>query len=403
MIGIIILWMLADTSIWFALAGTVSACFGSSAFIYAMPLPAVCFGMSWMARGSRTARTCLSALSLAALFLPQFTLTDYIVYLPACLYACFTAYKEMYMVSADRLRENLRMLAKAVVIPAVICLFASKAYIIADVCAPCAACALLSSVTALRMLRHDPDVWLQKRYQLLNLISVAGVCLVSFLLSSRTALSAFILVILSIWLYLIAPLLQLTALVTAYVFYGIFYVVSLLFPSLEFEPDEIQINEMAGLFDQSEELQQMQETSPYAAYVVYALLFLAAALLIFLFFRRMLRSQGKRKYSGSNTVIRIDHEDHILRKPVRQSSDVRKIRKTYKTFLKYCAQKGMELRPSMTSTDAAISASLITKETTAAGELTKIYQNARYQETAGPEDTKKARDLLEKIRQDKSI
>lgn len=403
MTGIIILGMLADISVWSALAGTIAACFGSHAFLTVLPLPAVCFGLSALKQNSRAARTCISALAFAALFFPGLALPDYVVLIPACLYAAYTAFKGMYSVSAGRLRENLRMLARALPVPVLVCLFASKGSLITSVCAPCAACALLSSVTVLRMLRHDPDVYLQKLYQLINLLSVAAVCLFSLLLTSRPVLSAAAGIFLTVWLYIVVPVLQLTAYAAAYVFYGFVLLIKAVFPSVSLNPKEpLQLNDLSEMFESSEELQQLQDTARNSPWIFYVILIAAAAAAVFFFFRMMMKSRENRRNTGGADTVRISHEE-LVRKPLRHSASVRQIRKTYRAFLRYCRDRGMLIRPSLTSSDALTAASLVSSETKAAEQLTGIYQNARYNDHADPEDAKKARELLDAVRRSQRI
>lgn len=260
---------------------------------------------------------------------------------------------------------------------------------------PLAICSLSSSVLLLRMLRHGPDVYLSKQYQLKSSVLLVCTLGVAWVFSSGFVRRGLAQTLSFIYMKLILPILNL--LLSIFV-----WIVSIVLKLLswmnlhEISPEESQLgggstinpfaNTDADYIGQS-------GSAELVLTIIGAIVLVVCAYFLF----RWLSSSEKIQQIGLGGTV-LSRNDNPEVKHERSTSLAHQVRKQYRKFLKLYKFSGGQISTSDTSADImAKSVRQFPPETVA--EIREIYIRARYNNQATKEDLKKLRQMNQNLRQ----
>lgn len=387
---------LADLGFYYSFAGILSAHAGGRLVLAAMLFQSICFALSSTLRNSRIARMTAVLPGLILLFLPV-PLADRIVSVPPALYLVYLAWMDNYQLSWRRQADQLSLFWKLFLTAVwVLSLLFWEAALSTGV--PAALLAAAAQILLLRALRHSPEVYLQPKYQLINAASILLLALAAMVLGSEQAVRTAASALGSAYSALIAPLLQGAGAAIRYVF-------TVLRMLLELLSGDVKIGERPAV-DPAEaalenELLQLEaglpegDISGMISAIVLAAEILAAAAVLFLFFRWMAQRQYDHGANGAAAPERSDlPERRRTAKHARSGAYAYQIRRQYRTFLRLCWDRGLEWEVSDTSTDIGEKSRSMFPNEAALADLRDIYQKARYQGEASREDFQRFKRLL---------
>lgn len=383
---------LADLGFYYAFAGSVAAVFGGSYALAGLVLQGLCFAVS-SALGKKRF---LALLPMLLFFLlPELSLADIIMYIFPLAYTAYITISKDYSLRWDRQADVFSVFWKAYVI---FCLFAagighwdavrsgglSSGFIGA-----------VSSILLMRSLRHDPEVYLERSFQMINAVSVAALLVVTLAASSQWFLESVMFITRLLFKYVAAPIIWC-------VLMAIGWVCTLIMPdSVRVTTAWDEVSELlAGMSGEEAELETADKAAASSGIVIKfltALAVIGALLALYVFFRWLIKKRDTSDSAYTDEEIRIDYAPAENTKR-RGSGSVRRIRNEYRSFLKYCEKQGIPLRSADTSTEISSRAADHVPNPDAMAELQVIYQKARYHNEATPEDAAKAKSLLGRIK-----
>ena len=261
------------------------------------------------------------------------------------------------------------------------------------------------SVLLLRMLRHEDSALRQKRFQIMNFLSLAGACLAGLALSTDVALRAFRFIADILYRYALLPVLRAALWVAEKALYVVNWVLSI------FHWDEGSVNvkdlKMAQIGGGMEEQPLATTAEQLAANptvkLVLTVIGIAAACVIAFFILRKLSRQNQRAME----IERREHRESldtqvssgrgiagILR---RRDDPVEGVRHVSRKFLRAAQKEGVRLNGRQNSLQIRdLAAPMFTQEPLDG--LRDVYVQARYAGKASPEDVEKAKQALSQLK-----
>ena len=206
MITIVFLKALCDLGFYFTFAGLIAVSFGASSalLLAAMPIQALSFAGAYALRKSRLRFVPLGLLLLCWL-LPGAGLPEYAAFAPPAAYLIWLAAKGLFFPEWSHQADIFSRFWKSFFPFLLLALIFGGAEAVTAITIPAGAITLLCSVLLNRTLRHDPEVYCERRCQLLNLAVVAGAGLCAFLLSTPVFLQGCLTALKAVYSYLICP------------------------------------------------------------------------------------------------------------------------------------------------------------------------------------------------------
>lgn len=386
---------LSELGFYYALAGTVAACFGGTRALWALLLQSACFALS-AALQKRGRVRWLAVLPAAALFfLPGAVWADRIAALPGLGYLIWMVWKEDYALSWSRQMDVFSVLWKVCPLFGLVFAVYGGVDSVAGQGLPAFLLAAVASVLLLRSIRHGPEVYRQRPYQLFNIISVALLLGLAWLAGTDWFLSG----LGAVYTWLIAPVLQavfLAAGAAGAVVFLLLYRLILWLISLTSKEPWVEM-EMAAAQDELA-VKAGELTSGGADWLgrIAVLLAVAAgAAALFFFFRWMTRRQAERTWTTGGAGRFSPVEDARRRvSPRLPRTYAGRIRGQYRRFLRQCQKQGIEIEPSDTSEE--VEAKVLRRlpgRGAELAELRRLYRKARYQGTATREDYARVKKL----------
>ncbi len=396
MILMVFLKTAAEVGFFYTLAGIIGHFFGLDdvCLLLSVIVFAVFMTLSYLLRNRKVLRFVpLLGLGCVAL-LPGFNLTAAIVMAPMAVYLVIIAAKDTYEPDRERQTDFFSLYWKLAIAFLVIAAVAGKMPLVKGQTIPLILIVLTCSVLLMRALRHDRTVYDKPSYQLVNLLIVAGVGVVAFLISSKTFLNSVWWVIKNFWSYVIAPVL-------IGAFYGLTWLLAKIFGNISCTPgfeekEKVTLNTDMGL-DFLKETNEEAVGGDIVKRVLIALGILIALAIVTLIVRYFIRNSQRRAESRSDADYRRrTPTEPLFRAPEPESGEVGKVRKLYGKFLKTCQANGVTIKKYYTSRDVNTYTSQLFDENDAE-ELRKIYIRARYKNEATQEDVEHARELVNKL------
>lgn len=369
--------MMADISFLFAFGGYISMSYGGSgAFIPAL-LQCICFGLSRLG-GKRWYLRVLFLLPMALdWYLCRNSVADMILITPSALYILYQVLADDYVLNHERQRQLFKAFLCALPFFVVAIMASGRTARLAAVTFPYAIVMLSCSVLLLRALRHEPEVYCKKSFQLLSIGIMAAILILGFLMSTDVFLNACAVGLRAFKNHVLQPTLIGILYVALFIMQLPAKLIDLLFGDRNssgpsgYDLEGIFPEEMEDLFDPN-------EPSDLLRYFGIAAGVLAAVIVLFFIFRWM----SKKRYGGP-VVLSTDGQRSsiITERPVdelQSNSSVGNVRLQYRKFLKLCASQGVVLEPSTTSQDVHVQASRTTVLEKVSGPIREIYIQARY-------------------------
>lgn len=384
---------LAELSFYYAFASFVAVWGGSRYALAGLMLQTVCYVLSAMLEKKKVLR--MAALLPMMLFwlLPDVPLADTLLFLPAALYLIRLAYSGKYVLEWGRHVELFSVFWKAYFLFAFLLLLVGTLRQLSQASLPIGLIMLVSSVLLMRSLRHEPETYCQKWYQIFNAAAVAAVIVVAALMSTDAFLMACVSAAGAVYKNVVAPLLLAAVMVLLLVLQAAAWLMSLLnirLPENQNKVPELQLDSLVkdlGLAEPAGE--------PVGEKYLILLCVLAAAALLYIFFRWMMRLGWGEKRPPEVLEERFETAGDVAVKERKMGpgSAVQRVRAQYRKFLKLYISAGGELEDSHTSLDVERGAK---RHRFAAGdveELRSIYIRARYAEHAEAKDASRAKEL----------
>ena len=189
MIILHLLRMLVDVAFYSAFAGLFAMKAGGQGAFVSMLLICVAYALTSLG-GERRCRRMLWLMPMAAAFaLPGATGADQWLMLPAVAYVIWLVWQGDYTLSRERQQQIFALFCKAAPVFAILAAIMWSGHEVTEVTLPYGLVLLIASVLLMRSLRHDPSVYLSKRYQMTNLLSVATVAAVAWLVSNEAVVN----------------------------------------------------------------------------------------------------------------------------------------------------------------------------------------------------------------------
>lgn len=340
MIIMIFLRILCDLSLYMTFANSIAFIGFNGGIDSVLPVLLLSAAPAISSRFPGKAGRYLSLISVPIALIMAGSLVNLIVILPPCFYVVLMVFTEKYLEktsSKNRFTLGLKLIFIFPLISAVS--GNTDGFLIYGL--PYVYGFLVGGVYLLRLERHD-DAASKPRFLILNLLGLLLAVGVFTLLGSKEAMDTLVLVISTMYKWIIMPILM----VAVYIVVGIAWLFQFLFSWLArtgpVEPPELSLESMSNPF-----LEEMEShaTSPIAAYVSTAIV-VAIFLLLAFFLFKWLFSSGKvmrRQITASETRIRISPSSTSNQKPRNPvfSRDPReRIRREYRKFLKLCEKRG---------------------------------------------------------------
>lgn len=374
--------ILCDLCYYFYYAGFVATFFGFSRSLLpaALLLTAAVTG-SWLLREKGALRFAPMALLLGCLPLIH-AAVDAVVLAPAVIYGVLTVKSLLLPPNRETVLDTFTLLVKFTPIPLFFAILLGKMTAYSAISLPCLLPYLVFSIFILRLLRHEEEILSRPRFQMMNAGILLLVCLACLVLGSPAFLG--LLKRLGSWFYrwLIAPVMNLLALVAT----GFGWIFYLLMKNLKPGKHEVEMGTGESILEQME--QQLEATggagngawlNTIAAGVVIVLCAVAAVIMFKKLMERRQRSQLA--LTGAHRTDLRQVESRTRRRSILPGSPRQQVRDIYRRFLVLCMQHGMQVSLSDTSDDMLVAVrQQFWCDADAAETMRGIYIRARYSE-----------------------
>lgn len=383
---------LEELGLYYAFAGTVAGAQGASMTMAVLLVQSGCFTLSALLRNRRWAR--LAALLPAAVLLVFSGGPDRIMSLPGLAYLICLAWLEDYHLRWARQADVFSLMWKLFLpfIP-LAALFGALEGLTSQGL-PVFLTAAVSSALLLRSIRHGPEIYCRRAYQVRNWLAVAAMLAGACLASMDWFLGCIS------WIYdnVVTPLLLGLAMAVGLVLTVVMPLFYQLLANLFWENDidiAFPAGE-AGPLDLAREL--AGESGNLGGRVLAALGIVAAALAVFLLFRWLLRRRPGPEAEAISWGERRTVAAEPPRREVLPATYAGRIRAQYRRFLKLCRKKGVEISPSDTSAQVSAKAGRWLADPEVLSALEAIYCRARYDNQATREDLAEMKRLWGQVR-----
>ena len=390
--------MLTDLSFYYASFAAV--CYGGKYAIVGLLLQTGCFMLSSALRKKRVLRLASLLPMVVFWLLPDVGLADTLLFLPPAAYLVWQAYIDMYPLGWSRQVELFKVFCKCYAGFVVSLLIFGMIAELSAASIPIAIIMLVDSVLLMRTLRHEPQTYCQRRFQLMNGVSVAAMAAVAALISTEFFLQTCLSLFKLFYNTFVLPVLLLGVIVLMYLLRAVVWLASVLNIGLpeQHEKVEIQLTGAAEYLGLTE-----IAGKPVGKEILILLSVAVTASLLYLFFRWMSRIGRIEKPTAVVGEIRITAAEDTSVPAVKLShrSPVQRVRAQYRKFLKLYLSSGGELGEASTSQDVNEGAKRLRFLPEAAGELRDIYIRARYAGTAEQKDVSRAKELYVELKKDR--
>ena len=397
MLTLVFMKSLADMALYYTFAGFFGVLLGGTeaVFLFALFIGSFAFSASYLLRDKGFWRFCPLILLTAAYIPARGCLADLIVITPPAMFLLYEAAARIYEPEWEQ-QINIFGVYWKVLLALVLLgtLFGAKDALKASA-VPFAVVSLLCSVLIMRSLRHDPDVYCRKSYQLSNLAIVASAGIAAALLSSRGFLSVCGAVLKTVYEYVIAPIIM----GLVFLLMQLIKLIAALLAWLKVAPPEAADDFNLNLQSASESLgiEETVQNGDAFEKIIIALGAVAAALIVFFIFKALAKRAGfggkKDSYSESRSYVQPESVQAFA-----GGDAVEKVRAQYRKFLRLLSRRGTEIRQYETSYEIGVSSQGLFENTDAVDEMREIYIRARYAGQADSEDARRARELLGEIK-----
>lgn len=376
MVLIYFLKMLADLAAYYMFAAPAAAYFGGGTLILCLLLQAVAYGLYKVATRKWVQLLCL--LPAALCFAVRIScVADLLALIPSTVYLLRHALGKSGPPDLYHQRDLLHAFLKPLFPAIVLALFCGGITRLLPFCVIW----LVASVILLRTLRHKPEVYLQPRFQVINLAAIVGVFAVTGLLSFPPLVRACSAALKWVYDLIINPILTVVTFVPLLLSQ---LLLQLLSPIFSIEPtatDSTDPYDAAKPYEQSFEWPEASQARLEALILV---LFVLVALIIAIAVLRWIskRQAAPRTTATADTTVRSQLGSVATATTLSENAPTTRIRKEYRKYLRRCSNAGMVLEPGTTSDQVEAMASEKSGLSANATPIRQLYIRARYAGTA---------------------
>ena len=392
----------ADLALFYTFGGFVAAKCGGTGAVWGMIIQCLCFELAYALRERGRLRFAALVPMVLGWVIYARSLPDCILLIPAALYVIWLVAKEDFSLDYERHKSVFGGFLLALVIFLVVAWFMRSLDVFSAVAMPYAVAMLVCTVLLMRSLRHEKQVYCQRRYQLVNLAAVAAVGGAAWVVSSKTVRGGVGVLLKAFHQHILSPIFELLLNALLYILQGAAWLFSLLSlkdkPQQEQEIPEISADGAEKLFGDDYILKEPSELVKMLGKV---LLIAAVVAALVLLFRWMSRRRGVDTADVAETEVRDEIPTEAVGKPRKESSPVRTVRAQYRKFLKLCASRGVEREAGFTSLDVHERAQWVQVDESVSGEIRDVYIKARYDGKADKADAQRIKKLCTEARSGK--
>lgn len=351
----------------------------------------------------RSALRCLPLLLLPAALLLPCVLAGRVLLLPPALYVLWTVLRQRFQLGYYAAADLFLLELKLLPVPLVLMLVLSQLSMVERYSLPYVLVLVLGSILLLRMLRHDEATLRQPRFRLMNLLSLAGLCLLGLILGSAWFRGAVLWVLGSLWKVISIPISWVVGGIAALIALTLGSLLSALMQNGDPQVLERMLQQMERSEEQNRNL--LEETAAQEDGTGRALWMLAALVLLFvlsfLIFRALRsRGEGEAPPAGSQSRTAAQPlppgEKPLSRLNAR--TPARQVRYWYRQLLLRARQEGAEINGFQTSRQQVGAAGNAFDDREALDRLRQLYLPARYHDRATGEDAREARELVKRLK-----
>ena len=316
--------------------------------------------------------------------------------IPAIVYAIYLIVSKKLDTDWDRQSDFFSKAWKIFLIFGLCVCLIGKYHVFVQRSLPMAIVCLSTTVLLLRMLRHGPDIYLDPKYQLKNLLFLGCILCLALFLSSKFMLNAVLGSIAFMYNSFLLPIL--TFIITCFTFIlGLFLKLLSWFnlTEIEFEKSHLTNTSTINPFADATNAALGQSTSAKMVLTVIGVIILIVCM-FFLF--RWLSSQQEVN-SKLKTGILLSKEDLPEKQAERSGTLVNQVRRQYRKYLKLCKSYGAKVAKSDTSASIEAQSEKIFNSISENSEIREIYINARYNNHATKSDVRKLKQMYQTIKQ----
>lgn len=402
MLILVFLKILADLALYFTFGGFFAVVYGAECgFIFGMLLVlSAAFVCSYGMRRWGIARFLPLAAPVLFLICSDCAFSGRAVSLPALVYVIYLAAKEIY--EPDRYSQMgiFSIFWKVFFGFGLLMIVAGKLEEITAVSVPMGLLMMAASVLLLRSLRHEPEVYLQRRYQLTNLCLVLGVVSGVWLLSSPWMVKLALGSVKLVYQWVILPLIMVMVSLLGVVV----WLLGKLLTLVKIKPPEKQPQSQMNMVKVNEILRDLTPGNDYQevfAKVVLGLCIVAGLIICLLVFRALSRREKVSAETGQVKDVRTRNVSRTgSRSADPDNTMVHQVRQQYKRFLQSISVRGIVPGRSDTSLDIEKQYHLAAGDPESgklAVELREIYLAARYDGQADAEAVRRAKEICAEI------
>lgn len=409
-----ILRIMGDLAFIYAFAGGISACCGGSGLILPMIIQSVCFGISVGLKNKVLKVLVLLPMALCFI-LPEDMWADWAVIALGCIYVIYLSVTAQYIENGRKTHfvkglmswsaqvDKFRLFIKIYPVYAILMILIGFYSSIVGVSLPMAIVMVMISVLLMRALRHAPQIYMQKKYMLVNGVTVMVTLIAAWLITLRPVVDALLKSLL--WLYrtLIAPILIGLAWILGYALSLVASFFSWLAKMLGSTREVNNPTEEMGPPEIITEY--IDSNGGSGAFITDVLLAIAIIIGIVVVVKCFLWLGRKRQVEES--VLVHAHRECVMPAAKNVQAEqmgtgaVWQVRRWYRRFMQLYEQKVAKVHVSSTSAELEKRALYTWKDKAVLDEIRDIYIRARYAHQAERLDVKRIKALYMQLKNEK--
>jgi len=367
---------------------------GSNLFITLPVFILVAFSAACLAERGKIRYLTIAPLALCFFIVPL-SMANVIALVPACIYMIFALPGPRQRASHFEYLKMLKTFAMIFFTYLPIALFVGQRAAVENGSLLFAMTCFVGSVILLRILRHEDEVINERRFKALNLIYIAVVVLIGVVLSNEILFSFVTTILGAFFQNVIAP--PISFLLT-----GLASLFTRLFGGIYIEEEALDDMEVFTNedYEDADMFAYVEPLPDIVNHILSAIVILILAYFIIRIVKRVIERfsahLGRQGSPETRMPITGAHNE-ITQNQKRRGRPDNPVREIYCKFLNLCKDRGMEIRPHMTSHDIQHEATNHFPRQQLSG-FRDIYIKVRYSDMdCTKEDIKKAKDLYGEI------
>lgn len=360
--------MLCDLSLYYMFASPIAGYFGGGQLMACMVLQCVIYAFSRIPKNPFLRFVILIPLVLC--FVARLSsLADTIALIPATLFILWQSLADRPQPDISRQRQWLEDCLTVLVLAATVGLITKALTAVI----PWAAFWLLSNIALLRTLRHEPSVRNTLKFHVINLALVGAVPAIAGCLGSKTVVTAIVTPLSIFYRQVLVPFLTMLLWLP---FMALQWFFDLLFPDYFQRQEEPNPDFNQGTEEYMERVDF--QIPAWLKILFWAALAVVAVIVLYFLIRTLLTPRRIAASSVKADQTASTFEDAKPKKRLTESSNVQRIRRQYRKFLKLCQEQGISRTDSTTSRDIDRRAQRNSNLAPFSPKIRHLYIKARY-------------------------